>query len=183
MQTGMTGSLVPRMIGAARLDANTYEAVEHDTNATTQAAIVVVLAAIAGGIGAIRTNGIGGLIFGIIIGIVSWAVFAAVAYFVGTRLLATPQTSATWGEVARTMGFSYTPQLLAVFGFIPILGPLLGFIGAVWAIVTAIIALRQALEMSTGRAIVTGIISAIIAAIIIAIPAAIFGVAYYGIGG
>src|SRR5215218_10297858 len=118
MQAAAGGSLVERMIGAARLDSRTYEDVEHDVSATSQAAIVVVLAAIAGGIGAIREDGFGGLIFGVITGIIGWVIFAGLCYFVGTRLLGVSQTSASWSEVARALGFSYTPNLLGVFGFI-----------------------------------------------------------------
>ena len=40
-------TLTERMIGAARLDAKTFEEVEHDPNATGQAIIIVVLASVA----------------------------------------------------------------------------------------------------------------------------------------
>jgi hypothetical protein len=46
-----SSSIVDRMRGAAMLDVATYEAVEHDTNATGQAAVVVALAAVASAIG------------------------------------------------------------------------------------------------------------------------------------
>jgi hypothetical protein len=44
-------SIVDRMRGAALFDVATYEEVEADTSATGQAAIVVVLAAVAAAIG------------------------------------------------------------------------------------------------------------------------------------
>src|SRR5690242_277620 len=47
---GSSRSIVDRMRGAAALDVATYEEVEADVNATGQAAIVVVLVAIASGI-------------------------------------------------------------------------------------------------------------------------------------
>jgi hypothetical protein len=52
-------SLIDRMIGAARLDVHTYEAVERDINATTQAALIVIIAAIASGL-----TGTGGGVLG-----------------------------------------------------------------------------------------------------------------------
>jgi hypothetical protein len=55
---GLTG----RMLGAAKLDAATYEEVEADATATPQALLVVVLAAVAGGVSAIRATGIVGLV-------------------------------------------------------------------------------------------------------------------------
>ena len=160
MQGSGMNSMVDRMIGVARLDVPTYEAIERDQSATTPALIVVVLAAIAGAIGSIGEGG-EGLIGGLISGILAWAVFSGVAYFVGTRLLGTPQTSSSWQEVMRTLGFAYTPTLLSVFGFIPILGGLLALVGGIWFLFTATYALRQALDMSTGRAIGTALISII----------------------
>ena len=44
-------SIWDRMKGAAMLDIPTYEEVEHDENLTTQAAMVVLIAALARGVG------------------------------------------------------------------------------------------------------------------------------------
>ena len=57
MQGVAAGSVVQRMLGAARLDVATYEEVEHDTAATPQAAGVVAAAALAAGIGSLREDG------------------------------------------------------------------------------------------------------------------------------
>ena len=48
-----------RMIGAARLDVHTYEQVENDPNATIQAMLVVIIVAIAAGIGGLLAFGDG----------------------------------------------------------------------------------------------------------------------------
>jgi len=179
MQASASGSLVDRMMGAARLDAATYESVERDTNATTQAAIVVVLAAVASGIGALG-DGASGLIGGIVGGILGWVVFAAAAYIVGTKLLKTSSTEADLGQLLRTIGFAYTPTILTVVGFVPVLGWIVGLIAGIWVIVTTVVALRHALEMSTLRAIVTAIISAILAGLALGIVYAIFDISTPG---
>lgn len=171
----MTNTLVQRMIGAARLDVNTYEEVERDTSATQQALIVVILASIAGGIGSLDDGGIG-LIGGVIGGVVQWAVLAFVCYFVGTRFLGSANTQADWGQVARTLGFAYTPAILGVLGFIPVVEWIVAIVVFVWVIATTIVAIRQALDFSTGRAVATAIISSIIAAIAVGIVYAIFGI-------
>src|SRR5918998_1695594 len=181
MQAAAGGSIVERMIGAARLDARTYEEVEHDSNATPQAAIVVVLAAIATGIGAIREDGFGGLIGGVISGLIGWALFAGLCYFIGTRVLGTAQTSASWSEVARPLGFSYAPNILGVLGFIPGIGPLIAALASIWALVAGIIAIRQSLDFSTGRAIGTAVIAFLVVVVVIAIIAGIIGLSIYGI--
>jgi uncharacterized membrane protein YqaE (UPF0057 family) len=172
--------LIDRMMGAARLDVATYEEVEHDTNATMQAAIVVVLAAVAAGIGALG-DGATGLIGGIIGGIVGWIVYAAATYLVGTKLLAAAQTEADLGQLLRTIGFARTPGILNVFGFIPVLGWIAGLVAAIWVIVTTVIAIRQALEMTTWRAIATAIIALILDAIVVGIVYAIFGISAPGV--
>ena len=148
--------MLQRMIGAARLDVHTFEEVEADQGATKQALMVVVLVSIASGIGALGTGGnfVIGFVGGIVLGVVGWAIWAFIVYFVGTRILSTPETHATWGQLARTTAFAQTPGLLRVFGFIPFLGGLLVFIGAIWTLVAMVIAIRQALDyQSTRRAI------------------------------
>ena len=160
----MDNALVQRMIGAARLDVRTYEEVERDTSATQQALIVVILASVASGLGALDDGGMG-LVGGVIAGIVGWAVLAAICYFVGTRLLGTENTQADWGQLARTLGFAYTPNLLLILGFIPVVDILVAIVVFFWGIAATIIALRQALDFSTGRAVATAIISWVVSGI------------------
>ncbi len=171
------------MMGAARLNAPTYEEVERDTNATMQAAIVVVLAAIATGIGALGDDDAGTVfIGGLVGGIIGWVAFAAAAYFVGTKILAASGTEANLGQLLRVLGFAQVPQLINVLGFIPVLGAILGLIAFIWVILTTITALKAALEMETGRAIGTAVLAIILQIIVLAIVAAILGVGLYGLG-
>lgn len=169
-------SLVERMLGVAKLDVKTYEAIEADTGAIPQAAAVVGIVALAGGIGALADNGLLGLAFGFVAAFVGWVLFSYVTYFVGTRLLGGPATQATPEELMRVLGFAQAPSVLAVFGLIPILGGLVAFVGSIWALVTAIVAIRQALEVSTGRAIAIGLVAAIATGLVIAIVAVPLGI-------
>jgi hypothetical protein len=145
-------TFVERMIGAARLDVRVYEEVEADRTATPQALAVVVLAAVAGGIG--TGAGLLGLVVGTVLGLVGWAVWAWLIYIIGTRWLPEPDTRADTGELLRTIGFATSPGLLRVAGIVPILGPLVTVVTAVWTLVAMVIAVRQALDYrSTGRAV------------------------------
>ncbi|HEX5939886.1 MAG TPA: YIP1 family protein [Dehalococcoidia bacterium] len=168
------GGMVDRMIGAARLDQHAYEDVERDEDATAQAAIIVVLAALAAGIGALD-GGIDALIGLVIAGIFGWLVYAAVAYFVGTRFFAGTETASSVGELLRTLGFAQTPRLLLVLAFIPVLGILLSIAVFFWILLTTVVAIRQALDFSTGRAVATAIVSVLVLFVVQLIVVLIFG--------
>ena len=147
------------MIGAAKLDIAIYEEVEADTSATRQAMVVVVLVALATGIGTYGSGGPAGLVVGIVAGLVLWALWAWITYFVGITLLKSAETEANWGQLARTLGFAQSPGVLKVFGFIPVLGPFVFAIASIWQLVAMVIAIRQALDYtSTWRAVGVAVI-------------------------
>ena len=85
------------MLGAALLRVNTFEDVEHDRGATVQAVLVVVIVSLAAGVGGLglHTGGTSwdrGIIFGVVSGLISWAVWALAVSVVGTTILKTAQT-------------------------------------------------------------------------------------------
>ena len=176
MQRGATNSIVDRLVGVARLDVPTYEAIEHDQTATPTAAGVVAVASIAAGLGGGGRDGLGGLIGGIVGNLILWAVFAGVAFFVGTRVLPTASMNVSLGQVLRTLGFAAAPLLLWFLGFIPGLGGLLALIGLFWFFATATVALRQSFDITTGRAVGIAAISLFPALFIAGLIAAIFGI-------
>lgn len=136
--------MINRIVGVFKLDINTFEEIEHDTSATTQALIVVLLVAIISGIG----SGFGatisdgsfvrsflGTLFSALLG---WLVWSAVSWFVGTRFFG---GKADLGEMLRVIGFAYSPQVL---GIIPCIG---GIVGAIWSLIAGFIAVRQGLDL------------------------------------
>ena len=146
--------LIQRMIGAAKLRAETFEEVEADTSATPQALSVVLLVALASGIGNLGSGSITGFVVGIVVAIVGWAFWAWITYKIGTTILRTPGTNANWGQLARTLGFAQSPGVLKVFAVIPVIGPLVFGVVSIWQLVAMVIAIRHALDYtSTLRAI------------------------------
>ena len=145
--------MLGRMIGAARLNVQTYEDVEHDSGATLQALLVVVLVSIASVVGQLiggTDAGVGWIIVsGVIRGVVSWALWALFAWLIGATLLKTAQTEANWGQLARCTGFAQAPGILNVFFFIPILGTIIYLVALVWTIMCMIIAVRQSLDYTS----------------------------------
>ena len=171
--------MLARMLGAARLNVDTYEDVEKDKGATIQALIVVILVAISAGVGGLLSDEgdlVRGLAFGAIRGVLSWAVWALVAWIVGTTLLKTQETEADWGQLARGTGFAQTPGLLNVFLFVPAVGGVIVFLAFLWQLVCMVVAVRQSLDYtSTLRAIFVILIAFIPVIIINAILFAVLG--------
>lgn len=171
---GCEMGLINRMIRAARLDVSLYEEVEKDVKATNQAILVVVISSICAGIGLAiggqMAGGLGGLVPGLVIGaitaLVGWFVWSFITYFIGTKLFKGPKTEATYGELLRCIGFSSSPGVLRILFFIPILGAIIVFIASIWSLVAMVIAVRQALDFSTGRAIATCIVGFIVMVVI-----------------
>ncbi len=167
---GKERSLVNRMVRAAKLDVDLYEEVEADTTANGQALTAVVIASLASGLGTgiaglIVEGGtwfLWGLLIGVATGIAGWLIWSLLTYWLGTTIFKGPETSATYGELLRTIGFSNSPMVLGFFFFIPFLGGLIAFAASIWALVASVIAVRQALDFSTGRAIATSFVGWII---------------------
>ncbi len=162
------GNIRERMLRAAKLDVDLYEEVEADRTATGQAMGVVVLSAVAAGIGNLAYGGVGG-VFAVALGaLFGWYVWALLTYLIGTKLLPETTTSADLGELLRTIGFSSSPGLIRVFGLIPGLSSVLLLVAGVWMLVAMVIAVRQALDYSsTGRAVAVCLIGWIVQAVIL----------------
>jgi len=143
-----------RMIRAARLDASLYEEVEADKDALGQAAVVVLLSSVAGGIGSLVHGGLSGLVLGVVASLIGWYLWAYITYLVGAKLFPEPQTEADMGQLLRTTGFASSPGLIRVLGIIPGLTGIVFFVALVWMLIAMVIAVRQALDYnSTLRAV------------------------------
>lgn len=165
-----------RIIRAAKLDVNLYEEVEADKGALGQAMGVVILSSIAAGVGSIAIGGLGGIVTGTIAALIGWYVWAYLTYFIGTRLLPESQTSADYGELLRTIGFSSSPGLIRLLGIIPWLAKVIFLIASIWMLVAMVIAVRQALDYkSTLRAIGVCVIGWIVQTLILVLLFSVLG--------
>jgi hypothetical protein len=172
--------LFERMMRAARLDANLFEEVEHDLGATSQAATVVGIVALCSGLGSALSLAMNGnvgtavlaFIGGIIMAFIGWIAWSYVTYWVGTSMF---KGVATPGELLRTIGFAQTPGVLSILSFIPVLGGIVSLVVFVWMIAAGVIALRQALDITTGQAVITAIIGFIPMFVIYCLIGAVIG--------
>jgi hypothetical protein len=159
-----------RLLRCSLLHADTYEEVEADPSSISQAAVMVLLAAVSAGSGAwletltwhpagadsplglaleTSARAIEPLVF--------WAGGAAFAYMVGSSFFRGPETQTDYAEVLRTTGFAFTPGLLSFLVVVPPAGVGVGLMWffRLWILLAVMIAVRQALDFTTGRAIGT----------------------------
>lgn len=147
--------MLDRVLGVFRLDVATFEEIEHDAAATTQAAAVVAIVAVLAAIGGSMTASISGgragssFLASFIGAFAGWFIWSFLTYWVGTTLF---EGKADLGEMLRVIGFAYAPQSLAIF---PCLG---AFVGGIWSLVAGFIAVRQGLDLDNTKAFFTIVI-------------------------
>lgn len=150
--------LVQRITGVFKLDVNTFEEIEADQSATSQAAIVVLIVALVGALGSgiaatmADTSFFNSFLSSLLGTFIGWFVWSAVTYFVGTSLFG---GQADLGEMLRVIGFAYAPQVL---GIIPCIG---WIIGVIWTLAAGFVAVRQGLDLDNGKALLTILIGLI----------------------
>jgi hypothetical protein len=160
-------SLLRRMFRAITLEADFYEEVEAEKASIRQALLIVAMVSVAGGIGtALRDVYFGNeslaiagfwVTLDVVEPVIIWLFGSAFAYMVGATFFKGPETETDYMEVLRTTGFAFTPGLLRGFAFLKPaeFGFAVTLIGDLWMLVCGIVAVRQALDFTTGRAIGT----------------------------
>lgn len=152
-----------RVLGALKLDANTFEDIERDPAAMGQAVGVIAISAVASGLANVWYGGISGIILGLITSLIGYALWATVVWLVGTKLMPDPATKADFPETFRVLGFAAAPGVLAIITVIPLLGWLLMVIVYpiiwLWSMAIMVIAVRQVLDYTdTFKAVIVVII-------------------------
>lgn len=152
-----------RVIGAATLDANTFEDIERDPTAMGQAIGVIALASAASGIANIWYGGITGIVLGIVMSLIGYTVWAVAVWLIGTKMMPDPATKADFPETFRVVAFAAGPGVLAIITIIPILGWLLMFLVYpiiwLWSMAIMVVAVRQVLDYTeTFKAVIVVLI-------------------------
>ena len=155
-----------RLWGAMRLDADAYEEVEADPDSIRQAVLVVALAAFASGAGtALRLSAAGvpprrvafQTAVSLLLPPLVWLGGSAFAYMTGATFFRSHATRTDFREVLRTTGFAFAPGLLLAAQALPpaSLGLGVSWLGVLWTLAGGVVAIRQALDFTTLRALAT----------------------------
>jgi hypothetical protein len=137
-------------MGALTLDAATYDEIEHDQSALGQAAGVVAIAAVCSGIGG-AAGGLGAILGGVVGAFLGWLLSTGIIWLIGVRIMG---HTSDYPELLRTLGFASAPQILMILAFLPVLGALVSIAVFFWGLAAYVVAVRQALDVETGRAVV-----------------------------
>jgi hypothetical protein len=161
-------SFQQRLIGALRLDAATYEDVEHDSSATWQAGAVVLVSSFTTSVSwYFGLSGVHWILWGAFHALIAWLVGATVLWLIGTRVLPGKKTEADIGQLLRTVGFAQAPGIFGLLVIVPIAGLFVPWIVAIWVIGATFVAVRQALDYDdTFRAIIVCLISWVVSALV-----------------
>lgn len=156
--------MLERIMRVFKLDASVFREIAEDKAAMTQAAIIVVVVSLLSALGlavgvAITETGsaigafFGTLLSGILLG---WILWAVLTYAVGVFLF---KGKTDIPEMMRVLGYANAPNLLGVFAIIPCVGWLAALVGWVLSLIAGVIAIREAMEFDTVKAVVTVLIA------------------------
>ena len=155
--------MIDRIVRAIRLDWTVFGEIARDREAMKEAAIIVLAVSLLSAIGSGIADGsvasfVGTLLVAVAVG---WILWAVITYFVGTTFLG---GKTNIPEMLRVLGYANAPHLLGLFRFIPCIGPLLPWVGWLLALVAGILAVREAMDLTTDKAIITVFVSWLISA-------------------
>lgn len=161
--------MIDRMTRASQLSIQVYEEVEHNPRLNMEAFSVVAFVSGLAALGVLLSylfrdigSGIGIGIGTVILGVLQWYLWSFITLLVGTKGFG---GTANFGEVSRTLAYASGPNALGVFAWVPVLGWVLTLVGSIWTAVTGVVAIRQAMDFDSGKAIATVIISWVISLI------------------
>ena len=183
LPAGGRRSFARRVAAAISLDATLYAEIEHDPRAIVQATAIVTVAGLARGLAALRTDDPIGLAASIAIAYASWAIVTFLLWLVGVVF---DHDTSSFFELLRTVGFAASPLVLLALAALPPLDApafVLGvkFATHVAAAVALVVAAREALDVSTRRAIVicgvvVGVLAVALATVITVVATKLQGV-------
>ena len=147
--------MLARGVRAALLRRWVYADVQSDPDAILHALGIVVLVGIASALATEDVLGQGaqdpfepgrltdrliGLWMSIVTSLLSWVLWAMVAYVLGSKFL---RGQATYQQLLRSLGITYAPGVLLAAGSMPVFGGPVATVGTIWVFVAAVVAVRE----------------------------------------
>jgi len=148
-----------RMIRAARLDGSLYDEIKTDRRAPVQAALIVILSALAAGIGVVVQTGVGDFFLKTLQALLEWYICAFFTCVAGMRMFQEPQTRTDVGGAVRMISFASAPGMIRLLAIIPGVGGYVLGAASVWMLGATVVAVKKTLDYTTtGRAVGVSVI-------------------------
>jgi hypothetical protein len=148
---------INHMVEASLLEPEPYQEAALDPSTRLHAALIVAITAFAAGLGSLG-GGPTGFVLGFLAAVFGWGLFCYAAYWAATKHFAAPRTVASWGATWRTLALASSPRVFLILSFVPGIGLLIGLAIHAWVLITAVFALRMALDLEMRPAITTAAI-------------------------
>ncbi len=171
--------LTDRMFRAAMLDPLVFDEIKADRESMTQAVQVIIIVFVIGIVSTIvqtlnapedtaaQTDLATNIATSGATAIFGWLLWALLVYLLGTGVFG---GKATFLDLLRAIAFAQSPSVVTILSvplvFVPVagavLGGLLGLAAALWVLIVNVVATRQTLGITTGKATVITIITAVV---------------------
>ena len=197
MRTALQQSFWDRLAGVITLQRPTYDALQHDPDATGQAWLIVLFLGIANGIALIATplvtvvpgmpqemaddvaavaaaftfdttgERVMALVAGVVSAVLSWYISSWLLRAIGNRMAALPGQGISTEQMRRLVAWGYSPSLAAFLLPIPVVGSVLATVGSLWAFVTGVMAVRSAFNTGIGKAIAIEVVAFLVVFVVL----------------
>jgi hypothetical protein len=146
------------MLRVLRLDRSVYLEVERDPDGIRQAALVVAFVSTSAALGTVLIESwhAGAILGAIVAALLRWLLWAGLTYLLGVVVL--PRRP-SFEHLLRALGYAQTPQLLAVFAFVPTVGSWIVLAGRLLSLVAGNLAIGVAAETNLPRALAIRLLS------------------------
>lgn len=152
-----------RALRAALLNGSLYRELPDEPEETFYALGVVILSGVALGVGLQfvplpKWEGAGVwlfILFSVWARTVGWFLWAGLAYIVGTKAFG---GQAGYRRILRSIGLTFCPGALAVFGVIPVVGIYLMGLSLLWIFPAALVAIRETQQLNWVQAAICAIL-------------------------
>ena len=168
--------MLQRVVRAVTFDVKFFNEVKSDISLNQEALIVVAVSSLLAAIGSI-TGGIGYALLLVIWGVLGYYIWSYVTWLVGKNFFG---GSGDVGELQRTLGYAWAPRALGLLGIVPCVGWVFGLVGALWSLGVGILAVREGMQVDTGKAIATTFVGWVIVLVITGLLGLIFGLGFMG---
>ncbi|MFM9105393.1 MAG: Yip1 family protein [Chloroflexota bacterium] len=107
------------------------------------------------------------IVFSVLGLIIAWWLFAALARWAGRQFFGADPDATSAEEMRRLTGWAYAPSLLQILAPVPVIGPIIAFFAGIWTLVVTVYAVRNGLNLTTGKSIGASIVAWILPGILI----------------